>query len=273
MAWIKLPQCGSKYKTVKVTDGGGVRTEETKKTAVKSDILNVGISLFFHDGISSAGKRDDFDFDLLDNEQKVVPSNLTVSEYYEKSKIKIIRYFVVSSRKGQSENNSMFINESNKSASVKLLFREDKSNAPSPSVPKSIEPHCEIEPISVHEVTEQHMKTDKIAKGEICLNAQPKSAETENKNKLVLMDIVSEIPFAELLITTIKLGSGAFGTVHKGSWAGSKVAVKEVSLKRVSQETKKQILTEVLLHSRVRHPNIVQFMAVAQQPSSIFIVT
>ena len=137
------------------------------------------------------GKRDNFD--LLDNEQKVVPSKLTVSEYFEKSKLKIIRYFVVTSRKGQGENNSMFINESNKTASVKLLFREDKSNALSSSVPKSIEPHCEIEPMSVHEVTEQHMKTDKIAKGDICLNAPPKSAETENKNKnkLVLMDRVS----------------------------------------------------------------------------------
>ena len=238
MAWIKLLQCSSKYKTAKVIDGGGVRTEEIKKTAVKSDILNFGISLFFPDEISSAGKRDDFD--LLDNEQKVVPSNLTVSEYYEKFKLKIIRYFVVSNREGQSEKNSMFINKSNKSsASVKLLFREDKFNAPSPSVPKSIEPHCQIEPMSVHEVTEQHMKNEKIAKGDICLNAQPKSAETENKNKLVLMDRVSEIPFAELLITTIKLGSGAFGTVHKGSWAGTEVAVKEVSLKRVSQETKK----------------------------------
>ena len=79
MELIKLPQCGSKYKTVKVTYGGGVRTEKIKKkTAVKSDILNVGISLFFPDVISYAEKRDDFD--LLDNEQKVVPPNLAVSE-------------------------------------------------------------------------------------------------------------------------------------------------------------------------------------------------
>ena len=75
-----------------------------------------------------------------------------------------------------------------------------------------------------------------------------------------------------LKISTEKLGQGAFGTVYRGN-SGTEVAVKEISLKRTTEESKKQIYTEILLHSRVHHQNIVQFMAVSRQPSSIFIVT
>ncbi len=68
------------------------------------------------------------------------------------------------------------------------------------------------------------------------------------------------------------LGAGAFGTVHKATWINTDVAVKAITLKRMSEDEQKQIMTEILIHSQLRHPNIVQLMAVAREPSSIYIV-
>ena len=73
-----------------------------------------------------------------------------------------------------------------------------------------------------------------------------------------------------LKISTEKLGQGAFGTVYRGN-SGTEVAVKEISLKRTTEESKKQIYTEILLHSRVHHQNIVQFMAVSRLEYCCFI--
>lgn len=69
------------------------------------------------------------------------------------------------------------------------------------------------------------------------------------------------------------LGSGAFGTVYKGKWAGSVVAVKALTVtKRNRSIMLDMVEKEINISSRIRHPNIVLFLAVARAPTTIYLV-
>ena len=80
----------------------------------------------------------------------------------------------------------------------------------------------------------------------------------------------------ELKIDTAHtLGQVAFGTVRRGHWAGSDVAVKTI---KISKRGKGQMLrmrmivSEVGISPRLRQLNIVQFLAVAKEPSAVHLV-
>ena len=75
-----------------------------------------------------------------------------------------------------------------------------------------------------------------------------------------------EITFSE------EIGRGSFGVVFKGSWAGTDVAVKVLKL-RNARRLQSVIETEVRVHDMVRHPNIVQIMAVSILKNSIYVVS
>lgn len=74
-----------------------------------------------------------------------------------------------------------------------------------------------------------------------------------------------EITFSE------EIGRGSFGVVFKGSWAGTDVAVKVLKL-RNARRLQSVIETEVRVHDMIRHPNIVQIMAVSILKNSIYVV-
>ena len=75
-----------------------------------------------------------------------------------------------------------------------------------------------------------------------------------------------EITFSE------EIGRGSFGVVFKGSWAGTDVAVKVLKL-RNARRLQSVIETEVRVHDMIRHPNIVQIMAVSILKNSIYVVS
>lgn len=56
------------------------------------------------------------------------------------------------------------------------------------------------------------------------------------------------------------IGQGAIGKVHKGKWRGLTVAVKEI----IHSAKDEQVQDELALIIKVRHPNLVLFMGVAQ---------
>lgn len=69
------------------------------------------------------------------------------------------------------------------------------------------------------------------------------------------------------------LGSGTFGTVYKGNWAGSEVAIKAISINKRSQKAMLHIVDkEIEISSKLRHPNIIQFLAVARGKTTIHLV-
>ena len=90
--------------------------------------------------------------------------------------------------------------------------REGQNKINSPSVPKSIEPHCEIELMSVHEVTEQHMKAKKIAKGDIC--------DIKPANVLLTWDN-STVKVCYMGLSRIKTFQTAMQSAHSGRCIGT----------------------------------------------------
>ena len=63
-----------------------------------------------------------------------------------------------------------------------------------------------------------------------------------------------EIPFSELQIGSM-LGGGTFGTVYKGRWRGSVVAVKKLKYEKLNQEVLDEFKKEIRILGMLRHPN------------------
>ncbi|XP_055807072.1 serine/threonine-protein kinase CTR1-like isoform X2 [Solanum dulcamara] len=80
------------------------------------------------------------------------------------------------------------------------------------------------------------------------------------------------IPWNDLVLRE-KIGAGSFGTVHRGDWHGSDVAVKILMEQDFHAERFKEFLREVAIMKRLRHPNIVLFMGAVIQPPNLSIVT
>lgn len=70
------------------------------------------------------------------------------------------------------------------------------------------------------------------------------------------------------------IGKGAFGEVHQATWRGTTVAVKTIKpSKSKNREVVKDFLNEVDLLVKLRHPNIVQFLAAAITEAPYLLVT
>jgi ABC-type phosphate transport system substrate-binding protein len=79
------------------------------------------------------------------------------------------------------------------------------------------------------------------------------------------------IDFEELEIGE-QLGQGGFGAVHRAVWKGTEVAVKVMSSDVVTKESTRAFTDEVEIMSRLRHPNVVLFMAASVKPPRLCIV-
>ena len=58
-----------------------------------------------------------------------------------------------------------------------------------------------------------------------------------------------------------KLGSGAFGIVYLAKFRGDNVAVKQITSNRVDEENLNRFVDEIVLLSKLHHPNISQVLA------------
>ena len=98
------------------------------------------------------------------------------------------------------------------------------------------------------------------------------AVKSEFKQKLELVQNELAVQIAKKLskspweidATTLKfskeIGSGGFGKVYEGTWAGSKVAIKKLHETPLSPTTRKSFLHEVKLMISLRHLNIVQYL-------------
>jgi serine/threonine protein kinase len=60
--------------------------------------------------------------------------------------------------------------------------------------------------------------------------------------------------------------------VHKGRWKGTEVAVKTISAEHITRDMRKSFVDETSIMSRLRHPNVVLFMAASTKPPLMCIV-
>ncbi|OQV20608.1 putative serine/threonine-protein kinase pats1 [Hypsibius exemplaris] len=70
-----------------------------------------------------------------------------------------------------------------------------------------------------------------------------------------------------------KLGEGAFGAVYRGRWVATVCAVKHIAVKEIiAGPERDRIVQEAITHSRLVHPHIVQFIGLALERLSMYIV-
>ncbi|GLI69747.1 hypothetical protein VaNZ11_014425 [Volvox africanus] len=70
-----------------------------------------------------------------------------------------------------------------------------------------------------------------------------------------------------------RIGIGSYGEVYRGTWRGTEVAIKRFLEQNLSQVTIKEFRDEVMIMSKLRHPNIVLFMGAVTQSNQLAIVT
>ncbi|VFQ69383.1 unnamed protein product [Cuscuta campestris] len=70
-----------------------------------------------------------------------------------------------------------------------------------------------------------------------------------------------------------EIGQGSFGTVHRGIWNGSDVAVKVYRGQEFSEGTLLDYKKEIDLMKRLRHPNVLLFMGAVSSQEKLAIIT
>jgi serine/threonine protein kinase len=81
-----------------------------------------------------------------------------------------------------------------------------------------------------------------------------------------------DIDWAELELGE-ELGMGGHGEVFKAKWRGTEVAVKVLASNvAVTKEMQRCFTEEVLVMTKLRHPNVVLFMAASTKPPKMCIV-
>ncbi|MCO5581836.1 hypothetical protein L7F22_035725 [Adiantum nelumboides] len=77
----------------------------------------------------------------------------------------------------------------------------------------------------------------------------------------------------ESLTVAEQIGQGSCGTVYRGYWIGSDVAIKVFAGQDYTMELLEDFRKEVLIMKRVRHPNVVLFMGAVTSHQHLSIVT
>jgi hypothetical protein len=74
--------------------GGGTRKFDIHRNACKNELLEYAKTLFFPEGVSSKGKLEDFQFDILDFKQTPLPNDITIENCYEIIKMGIVTFYL-----------------------------------------------------------------------------------------------------------------------------------------------------------------------------------
>ena len=97
------------------------------------------------------------------------------------------------------------------------------------------------------------------------------------KTSFFTCELLNRVPLIEKSDFTMDdsnvLGEGSFGKVVVGEWLGTKVAVKQLSVQLEGHQNGLLMKNEIDIHSKMRHPNIVQLMGVCCTSDAAFILT
>ncbi|MCO5606830.1 hypothetical protein L7F22_061021 [Adiantum nelumboides] len=106
----------------------------------------------------------------------------------------------------------------------------------------------------------------------LCLPVSSSNASSLRPHAVGGYDIDCEIAFEDLTLGE-QIGQGSCGTVYRGLWYGSDVAVKVFTEQEYPPALLDDFRKEVTLMKRLRHPNIVLFMGAVKSMSHLSIVT
>ncbi len=63
-----------------------------------------------------------------------------------------------------------------------------------------------------------------------------------------------------------QIGKGGFGDVYKGTWNGQEVAIKQLHMDKMSDESEQEFTQETKIWFKLRHPNIAQLFGICVPP-------
>ncbi|XP_030580814.1 uncharacterized protein LOC115777119 [Archocentrus centrarchus] len=92
IGWLHL--IDNEYHQVRTRNGGGTRHATVEKNTTVAQILEMGKDLFFPDGNSTKGRVEDFIFTVSDFKKNPIPLDDTVGRLYEKTKLKLLRFYI-----------------------------------------------------------------------------------------------------------------------------------------------------------------------------------
>ncbi|CAM4635381.1 unnamed protein product [Leuciscus chuanchicus] len=92
IGWLHKENKG--IKQVRARQGGGTRKLQINVQAGYDDILKEGKALFFHNGVSTKGQESDFEFEVWDFKQNLLPKDLSVGRIYNTVKLPILRFYI-----------------------------------------------------------------------------------------------------------------------------------------------------------------------------------
>lgn len=86
---------------------------------------------------------------------------------------------------------------------------------------------------------------------------------------------VGSVPFFEFAEVEMgeQISQGGFSVVHKGTWNGTKVAIKKLFDPKINEELIAEFDNEVQKLEQVRHPNILLLLALHRKPPALSFIT
>ncbi|GLD71016.1 uncharacterized protein AKAME5_002233600 [Lates japonicus] len=98
MGWLHFDN--GTYHQIKTRNGGGTRHLSVHKSITMGELLETGKGLFFPNGFSSKGPVEEFEFDIRDYSHNEVSPEVTVSQLYEQTKLRMLHIYTTSKAKG-----------------------------------------------------------------------------------------------------------------------------------------------------------------------------
>ncbi|XP_028400625.1 putative leucine-rich repeat-containing protein DDB_G0290503 [Dendronephthya gigantea] len=121
---------------------------------------------------------------------------------------------------------------------------------------------------------QQHKKEKNEMSNEIQRLQGERNGQLRRHIDNMTLDAASKVEESAVVVSTNVLGRGAYGTVYKGDFHGSKVAVKEYYEVLISNYNLQLLQREVYIASQCRHPNLLQFIcATRNEQNHLLIVT
>lgn len=116
IGWIH--KTNQRSKQVRSKTGGGTRKLNVHKDSKKEQIMEEAKKLFFPDGKSPKGEVSKFEFDIWDFSEREVKKDLSVAEMYELTKMPLLRFYLASWEKDDTEIEKETLNEDDEIAKI-----------------------------------------------------------------------------------------------------------------------------------------------------------